>query len=402
MATYQWLKLVFYWPLMKVDVQNLVRECATCQRNKTENVHYPGLLQPLPIPDLAWSQITMDFIEGLPMSEHKNVILVVVDRLTKYAHFLALAHPFTPSDVVKIFLDSVYKLHGLPSLIISDRDRIFTSNVWQDLFKSLGVTLRLSTTYHPQTDGQTERVNQCLENYLRCMTSMAPRKWYSWLPMAEYWYNSSYHTSLNMTPFQAVYGMPPPHITESQLPRTITEEVRQVLQQRQQATEVIKENLSKAQARMKRYADLNRSERSFLEGDMVYLKVQPYRHTSLGLHNSLKLHSRYYGPFRIVQRVGNLAYRLLLPEHCNLHPVFHVSRLKKHIGNKVIPAPGLPLVDDEGNVKTEPVAVLARRVVPRNNEHVAQWLVQWANLPEEAATWEDYKFICSVFPSFNP
>jgi IS30 family transposase len=154
---------------MKQQIIDFVKICAIYQKNKSENVPYPGLLQPLPVPDMAWTHISMDFVEGLPKSQKKNVILVVVDRLTKYAHFISLSHPYTAAEVAQLFLENIFKLHGLPKVILTDRDPIFTSSVWQSLFKVMGVQLHLTSAYHPQTDGQTERVNQCLENYLRCM-----------------------------------------------------------------------------------------------------------------------------------------------------------------------------------------------------------------------------------------
>ena len=152
----------------------------------------------------------MDFIEGLPKSNGKEVILVVVDRYTKYGHFIPLQHPYTMHTVALAFIDNVFKLHGPPISIVTDRDRIFTSNMWQGIFKAMKVKLRLSTAYHPQSDGQTERVNQCLENYLRCMAFQEPKKWCSWMPLAEWWYNTTYHTVTKFTPFQALYGYPPP------------------------------------------------------------------------------------------------------------------------------------------------------------------------------------------------
>ena len=161
-STYYKVKNLFHWKGLKQDVEDFVKQCAVCQQAKHEHIHPAGLLQPLPIPDGAWQDISLDFIEGLPVSGGCNVILVVVDRFTKYAHFLPLKHPFTASQVAKLLLDSVVKLHGIPKTMVSDRDRVFLSSVWQDLFTQLGTKLLHSTAYHPQTDGQTERVNQCL------------------------------------------------------------------------------------------------------------------------------------------------------------------------------------------------------------------------------------------------
>jgi len=401
-ATYQRLKLIFYWPQMHKNVKDYVKACPTCQKNKSENIPYPGLLQQLPVPDMAWTHISMDFIEGLPKSNQKNVILVIVDRFTKYAHFLTLSHPYSVQDVITLFTDNVLKLRGPPSVIVSDRDRIFTSQLWQAVFKSMQVDLHFSSSYHPQTDGQTERVNQCLENYLRCMCFCAPKRWFHWLSLAEWWYNTTYHTSLNMTPFQTLYGFPPPMVAETVLPDCPSDNAREILQNRQLAAQLIKDNLLKAQARIKQQADKHRTERVFTVGDMVYLKIQPYRHTSLSLHNCIKLHSKFYGPFRVLEKIGNTAYKLLLLDGCQLHPAFHVSQLKQHIGPSVIPSPELPLIDDKGNIKVAPMAILERRMIPRNNELVIQWLIQWTNLPKEEATWEDVSFIRKVFPSFNP
>ena len=173
------IKSIFYWPGMKTAIENFIAACPVYQRAKHETCLQPGLLEPLPVADMAWQHISMDFIEGLPKSQGKDVIMVVVDRFTKYSHFIPLSHPYSVLNVAQSFVDNIIKLHGPPKLIISDRDRIFTSQLWKNIFSALNVELRFSTAYHPQTDGQTERVNQCLETYLRCMTTSAPTKWLS-------------------------------------------------------------------------------------------------------------------------------------------------------------------------------------------------------------------------------
>jgi hypothetical protein len=399
-ATYQRMKRLFYWPAMKKDIEKYISECPVCQRAKSEHCPYPGLLEPLQTPDMAWQHITMDFIEGLPKSNGKDVILVVVDRLTKTAHFIALSHPYTVQSVTTAFMDNIFKLHGPPISIVTDRDRIFTSNMWQKVFSSMNIKLKLSTAYHPQTDGQSERVNQCLESYLRCMVFHEPKKWAAWLPLAEWWYNTTYHTALKVSPFQALYGYAPPMVSEVSLPGPEDIEARDFLLERQQQLTKLKANLTQAQARMKKYADKKRTERTLSVGDMVYIKMQPYRLSAFGIRQAIKLTTKYYGPFRVLETVGKLAYRLLLPDDVNIHPVFHVSQLKKHLGNHAVPQANLPLVSAEGKIKLEPSKVLETRSLPRNGVLVTQWHVEWANLAPEDASWEDANLIKKVFPTF--
>jgi hypothetical protein len=161
---------------MKRDVENFVKQCSICQQAKSERIHHAGLLQPLHVPQGAWQDITMDFIEGLPRSEGFNSILMVVDRFSKYAHFIPLKHPFTAPHVARLILDTVVILYGMPKSIVSDKDKIFLINFWRELFRLNSTTLIASTAYHPQTDGQTERVNQCLEMFLRCYVHSIPAK----------------------------------------------------------------------------------------------------------------------------------------------------------------------------------------------------------------------------------
>jgi len=211
-ATYQRIKQLFAWPHLKDTVKQYVAAYAVCQQSKVEHVKSPGLLQPLSVPTAAWSVVCMDFIEGLPNSHNKTVILVVIDKFSKYAHFIPMSHPFTVLQVAQVYLNHVYKLHGLPSAIVSDRDRVFTSRLWQELFRLTDTKLLMSSAYHPQTDGETERLNQCLETFLRCLVNACPRKWLDWLPLAEYWYNIAFHSALGKTLFEVLYGQPPRHL----------------------------------------------------------------------------------------------------------------------------------------------------------------------------------------------
>jgi hypothetical protein len=213
-----------------------------------------------------------------------------------------------------------------------------------------------------------------------------PHKWAAWLSLAEFWYNTSFHTALNITPFQALYGTPPPQISELSVPGPTDLGATDFLTAKQQMLDQLKQHLAQATARMKKFADRNRSERTLTVGDMVYLKMQPYRMAAFGLRGAIKLHSKFYGPFRVLQPIGNRAYKLLLPDGVQIHPVFHVSQLKKHIGPTVIPNLDLPLIDAQGKIHTAPSHVLQVRQIPRNNIAVVQWLVQWENLSPEEAT----------------
>jgi hypothetical protein len=165
-ATVKRIQALFAWPGLKKQVTEFVHSCPTCQQAKPERVRYSGLLQPLEVPSSTWHTVSLNFVEGLPSSHGDNCILVVVDLFSKYSHFLALKHPFTALSVAKLFMQNIYKLHGLPSALVSDCDRVFSSLLWHEMFRLAGVDLRLSSAYHPQSDGQTERVNQCIEQYL--------------------------------------------------------------------------------------------------------------------------------------------------------------------------------------------------------------------------------------------
>jgi hypothetical protein len=183
---------------MKEDVRNFFIECDVCQHNKGETVKSLGTLQPLSSPLAIWRDISMDCITGLPKLGNKLVIMVVVDILSKYAHCCALQHQFTTSTVAQLFMDQIFKLHCMSHSIVSNRDPTFTSNFWQELFKLQVTQFHLNIAYHPHTNGQTEDVNKCLETYLRCFASKKKNQWDQWLPLDDWWYNTSYHTAARM------------------------------------------------------------------------------------------------------------------------------------------------------------------------------------------------------------
>ena len=341
----------------------------------------------------------MDFIEALPKSEGYTVILVVVDRFTKYAHFIPLKHPFSAPVVAKAFLHTLVNLHGPPHTIVSDRDKIFTSHFWRDLFKLWDTKLLMSTAYHPQTDGQSERVNRCLEMFLRCAVHDTPTKWHAWLPLAEFWYNTNYHSSLECSPFKALYGYEPTYGVFPSLLQSDNIDVAQWLQEHQAHIVVLKAHLFKAQAKMKHYADKNRTPRMFSVGDEVFLKLQPYAHTTVANRPCAKLSYKFYGPFPIVEQIGPAAYRLQLPPATQIHPVFHVSQLKEFVPDHTPVFSILPAPVDLSSRDVQPGAILERKLVKKGNTALLQVLIQWTGLPAEAATWENYDTLKLRYPT---
>lgn len=246
LKTYRRLSSRYYWPKMKHEVREFVQQCIICQQQKYQTLAPAGLLQPLPIPNRIWEDVSMDFIVGLPSSSRFDTILVVVDRLSKYAHFICLSHPYTAKGVAAVFCREIVRLHGFPRSIVSDRDAIFLSNFWQELFRLSQTKLKLSTSYHPQTDGQTEVLNRCLEAYLRCFASEQPTKWSAYLPWAEYSYNTGYHTATNTTPFSVVYGREPPSLFPYAAGETKNAELEQQLVDRDDMIKLLRQNLQKA------------------------------------------------------------------------------------------------------------------------------------------------------------
>ncbi|KAL8143389.1 hypothetical protein V2J09_016421 [Rumex salicifolius] len=401
-ATLHRIKALFFWPRMTVEVQNYVRNCSVCQQNKYDLATKPGLLQPLPIPAGVWESVSLDFIEGLPPSFGKHCILVVIDRLSKNAHLLALAHPYTALDVAQLYLDHVFKLHGMPHSLISDRDPTFLSEVWKELFRVHGVDLHFSSAYHLQSDGQTEVTNKTLETYLRCMTAEAPHTWSRWLPLAEWWYNTTFHSSAKSTPYEIIYGQPPP-IHLPYLPgESSSAVVDRNLQKRAELLDMLKFHLLRAQNRQKQAADAHRSAREFQIGDYVYLKLQPYRQQSLKSKKvPHKLSPRFYGPFLVIDRVGAVAYKLELPPTAAIHNVFHVSQLKL-CPNPPSSASDLPqYLLDIGSAR-EPEAILERKMVNRHNKAATKVLVQWKGDTPDHATWEFYTDFIAKYPAFHP
>ena len=356
--TYDLISRNYYWPKMRQDTLSYVRSCDICQRTKGPQ-HLPhGYLQPLPIPETPWTSISMDFVVKLPQStvgeQHFDSILVVVDRLTKMSHFIPCREASNGRALADTLFSQVFKLHGLPQSVVTDWGSTFRSQFTQQVLNLLKIKLKLSTAFHPQTDGQTERVNQCLEQYLRCFVSFQQDDWAEWLPMAEFQYNNSRSATTGMSPFYANYGFHSCMDFEpaSELPAhnpagaSLVEQIRKV-------QEDLQAKLKYAVACYTEAADKHRLlAPDYKVGQKVFLSrknLTTDRHCD-------KLDHRYLGPFKIKRIIrNNAAYELHLLKGMRIHNVFHPSLLKEsHTDPKshpqTTPAPlpsGLPLTPDQ-------------------------------------------------------
>jgi hypothetical protein len=278
---YQDLKQHYWWTKMKIKIARYVARCDTCRRVKAIHLKAAGPLQSLPIPTWKWEDISMDFIVGLPRTaKGYDSIWVIIDRLTKITHFLPVKTDSPVTIYAQLYIARILGLHGVPKTIVSDRGPQFVAKFWEALHKSLGTKLLHSSAYHPQTSGQTERVNQILEDMLRaCVLDFSP-KWDECLPLAEFSYNNSYQESIKMAPFEALYGR------RCRTPLNWSEPGERyffrpdMVKEAEEKVQKIIHNMKKAQARQRSYADERRRPLYFLEGDYVYLKDMGQWHTN--------------------------------------------------------------------------------------------------------------------------
>ncbi|KAL0543840.1 hypothetical protein IC582_018945 [Cucumis melo] len=387
---YQDLKRVYWWRNMKREVAEFVSRCLVCQQVKAPRQKPAGLLQPLSIPEWKWENVSMDFITGLPRTLRGfTVIWVVVDRLTKSAHFVPGKSTYTASKWAQLYMSEIVRLHGVPVSIVSDRDARFTSKFWKGLQTAMGTRLDFSTAFHPQTDGQTERLNQVLEDMLRACALEFPGSWDSHLHLMEFAYNNSYQATIGMAPFEALYGKccrSPVCWGEVGEQRLMGPEL---VQSTNEAIQKIRSRMHTAQCRQKSYADVRRKDLEFEVGDKVFLKVAPMRGV-VRFERRGKLSPRFVGPFEILERIGPVAYRLALPPSLStVHDVFHVFMLRKYVPDPSHVVDYEPLDIDENLSYTErPVEVLAREVKTLRNKEIPLVKILWRNHRVEEATWE--------------
>ena len=275
------------------------------------------------------------------------------------------------------------------SIVVSKHtSAVFMSHFWKSLFKSQGTSLKMSTAYHPQTDGQTKVVNHCIETYLRCFASSKPRSWAKFLPWAEYWYNTSLHYAINTTPFQVVYGRDPSPLIQgipSALPNSTMD---QLLQDCDYMLIVLREHLVHAQQRMKSYADRHHRDLSFQIGDLVYLKLHHYRLSSLARRVNEKFAPKFYGPFSVIQCIGSMAYKCqLLPSSSTIH-LFSTFPNSGQLW-AILP----PQLSEDLELLLEPDSVLGYCMTGPSILHDVEVLIKWKDMPTHETTWELFVLI---------
>ncbi|GJT23881.1 putative reverse transcriptase domain-containing protein [Tanacetum coccineum] len=357
---------------------------------KAKHQRPSGLLVQPKIPEWKWDNITMDFVTKLPKtSQGYDTIWVIVDRLTKSAIFTPIRETDPLDKLARIYLKEVVARHGIPVSIICDRDPRFSSNFWKSLQKALGTSLDMSTAYHPETDGQSERTIQTLEDMLRACVIDFGKGWVDHLSLVEFSYNNSYHASIKAAPFEALYGRKCrspvcwTEVGEAQIlgPELIQETTEKIVQ--------IKQRMQAARDRQKSYADLKRKPMEFQVGDKVMLKVSPWKGV-VRFGKRGKLNPRYVGPFKVLEKVGEVAYKLELPEELSrVHNTFHVSNLKKCHADEplAVPLDGLHL-DDKLHFVEEPLEIVDREVKRLKRSRIPLVKVRWNSKRGPEFTWE--------------
>ncbi|PHJ15850.1 retrotransposon ty3-gypsy subclass [Cystoisospora suis] len=321
------IERIFWWPDLKSDTKRYVKSCIASAQGKASYARYGGLLNPLPTPHYPWEILNVDLIMGLPKGDMGyDAIITLVCQLTKMARFTPTFQTAVAERVGKMLVREVIRLHGVPAAIISNRDSRFTSDVWQEMCKRLNITLKMSTAYHPQTDGLAERTNQTIEQMLRCAILRNEHEWVDALPMLEFGYNSTIRSSTRASPFEMLYGFIPCKAVCRKYNLTTTTSSANLPLQAEVILRKARVELERAKATQQKYANRKRRPVGFQIVDYVWLKVS---HLPMsGSANSRALSLKHRGPFKIISRVGQLAYRSKLPPSIWVHPVFHVSLLK--------------------------------------------------------------------------
>ena len=387
--TYELVSRDYYWIGMRKFIEDYVAGCLTCLRNKPTHRQPFGHLHSLPVPKAPFEDITMDFIEKLPQSGNHDSILVIVDRLTKYSILIATSTTLTAEGLVDLYISNVFNRHGLPKSIVCDRGAKFTSHFWRSLMERLDIKLNLSTAFHPQTDGQTERVNQTLEQYLRNYVTFEQDDWTTYLPLAQFVLNNQVHSVLTTSPFFALHGYHPRWVDELktdikvQAPSAGVRAGTMHSIHEMCAAQIAKANETTA----KYYNDKHRATPSFQVGDKVLLSLQNIK----TIRPTKKFDQRHAGPYKILELIGTHAYRLDLPKNMKIHNVFHVSLLDSYdppfIRGRHQPPPPPVVIEDEPEYEVENI-LTSRFSNPQKTK--VEYLVEWKGYrgTNEETTWE--------------
>jgi len=373
----------FWWPSLQSDVKDYIRSCEICSRSK-DSRHKPyGFLNPLDIPNKPWYSLSMDFITDLPSSNGYTCIFVVIDRFSKMGHFIPFPKVPSATDTATAFMNNIFRLHGLPSEIISDRGTQFTSKFWSSICKSLKINMKLASPFHHQTNGLTERVNSVIEQYLRCYANFKGSDWYNFLFLAEFSYNNSIQESLKYSPFYANYGYNPRYSpavpSNTDVPRAdeFTKDLSELFK-------TLSENLKQAMKKQEEFANKHRIEPpNFKPGDKVWIS------SSLIIHKgNKKLKPRKLGPYKIIKKISPVSYKLELPKNIRIHPIIHVSELEPYYEDnferKKEPPPPVIVNEDE---EYEVEEILDKR----KHYGKTQYLIKWKGYPLSEASWEPEK-----------
>ena len=348
--TFRALEDRYYWPRLRRDVRRLIGRCSICTIGKLTKQN-SGPYLPLPVPTSPLQEVSLDFILGLPRTRRQHdSILVVVDRFSKMAHFIACSKTTDAAHTAKLFFNEVVRLHGIPQSIVSDRDVRFTSNFWRTLWRLMGTTLKFSTAFHPQTDGQTEVTNRTLGNILRCLVQGNTTAWDELLPRAEFTYNASEHRATGYSPFRIATGMDP-NLPIDLLPLpnlgagsteavTFATDLTALHQQ-------VRARLTEYNTKVKSTVDEHRRAREFQEEDMVMIRLRPERYA---MENAYKLHPRAAGPYKVRRNINANAYEIAIPPEWKIPATFNVCDLVPYQGPLAVPAePGHPLDSPESS-----------------------------------------------------
>lgn len=390
--TYLAIRRHFHWPALYNTVYRYVTSCDACQRNKDINRRPAGLLQPLDIPTRPWESVSMDFITHLPRTNTgHDALFVVVDRFSKQLHAIATTGTATASDTAHLYFKNVFRHHGLPRSIVSDRDPRFTSRFWRALFRYTGTQLAMSTANHPQTDGQTERANRTLEEMLRNVIGRQPSDWDEHLPALEFAYNNSVNATTAQTPFYTVYGYHPATATAPTDPDVPA--AGEFLERYEAVQRAVADNIARAQDRQSRYANERRRDERFEVGDRVLLSARHALPPDIARQTNAALRPRATGPYTIARVISPSAYELTLPPSMGIHPVINVSQLTRYRDPAEFPDRPAPVTTPApdviaGQPEWEVERILAKKISGEGENTQVAYLVKWRGYPDADNTWE--------------